>query len=168
MASYTDSIDIKAPATVVAGILFNLAEWPTWTASVTEVAPLGKDPLEPGVRVRVRQPRLPVAVWTIDAMDDDSFDWSSSSPGLTTAATHRIAGTGVGCTLTLTVTQTGALAGLAGLIYAGLTRRYMRTEAEGLKAAAESAAGAEPLDLDRGGRDADADEQLGHRLGENR
>jgi hypothetical protein len=167
MAAYTHSIDIQAPVPVVAGLLFDLEAWPRWTASVREVTLLGTDPLEPGVRVRVRQPWLPVAVWTIDAVDEHDFNWSSRSPGLTTVATHRITPIGETCALTLTLTQTGALAGLAGLLYASLTRRYMRMEAEGLKAAAESAARAEPLDLDRGRRDANTDEQLGHRLGEN-
>jgi hypothetical protein len=37
------------------------------------------------------------------------------------------------------VTQTGALAGLLGRLYARRTRHYLDLEAEGLKAAAEAA-----------------------------
>ncbi|BEP16384.1 hypothetical protein acdb102_46950 [Acidothermaceae bacterium B102] len=138
MAAYTKSIEISAPPAAVAELLLDLPGWPTWTASVNEVTPLGGEPVAPGTRVRVRQPRLPVAVWTVDAIGDYHFDWNSHSPGVTTVATHRILPTNTGCTVTLSINQSGRLSRLATLVYGGLTERYLSLEAEGLKAAAES------------------------------
>jgi len=61
------SIDIDAPQAKVWTVLTNVECWPEWTVSVTSVARLAKVPFDVGSQARLRQPRLPVAVWTVTA-----------------------------------------------------------------------------------------------------
>jgi hypothetical protein len=70
--------------------------------------------------------------------DGQSFTWDCASPGVRTVVEHvltpRVAG---GCRATLRVIHHGPAAGLVGAVLDRLTRRYLRTEAEGLKARSE-------------------------------
>ncbi|MDX6205646.1 MAG: hypothetical protein QOF39_1703 [Frankiales bacterium] len=168
MASYAQSIDIQAPAATVSGLLLDLHGWTGWTTTVREATPLGSATVAPGTRVRVRQPGLPVSVWTVDVADLAGFEWNNVRRGLRTVATHRIDGTASGSRLSVRIDQTGLLAGPVDRVYGRLIRRHLQTMTEQLKVAAESAAGAEPLNLDRAGRDAEINQQLRHSLGENR
>ena len=65
---------------------------------------------------------------------------ASRSGGITTVAGHRVEALGEGRSrLTLTLEMRGLLVPVFGRIYSGLTNRYMTTEAQGMKRAAESA-----------------------------
>jgi hypothetical protein len=57
---------------------------------------------------------------------------------VTTVGGHRITPRGDGVEVTLSIRQTGPLAWLVGLITSRLTRRYVQTEANGLKRRSES------------------------------
>ncbi|MDX6254929.1 MAG: hypothetical protein QOJ11_1263 [Frankiales bacterium] len=168
MAAYVESIDISAPAETVSGILHDLNGWTGWTSTVQEATPLGSAVVRPGTRVRVRQPGLPVSVWTVDVAEPTAFEWNNLRHGLRTVARHRIADTPQGSTLSVTIEQEGLLAPAVDLVYGRIIRRHLRQMTEELKLAAESAARTEPLDLDRGRVDAHSDQQLGRRLGESR
>ena len=112
-----------------------------------EVRPLTADGLVVGTRVRVRQPKLPAATWTVDAVEPGrAFSWRSDAPGMSSWAEHRVTPSGAGSHVVLALEQTGALAGLSGLIYARLIRRYVRAEADGLKKRAESDAQGGPAE----------------------
>jgi hypothetical protein len=168
MASYTDSIEIHAPVAIVSGLLLDLSGWTSWTTTVQEATPLGSAVVAPGTRVRVRQPGLPVSVWTVDVADRAGFEWNNYRHGLRTVATHRIDDTPGGSRLSVRINQTGLLAGPVAWVYGRLIRRHLHWMTEQLKVAAESAAGAEPLDLDRAGRHVESDQQLRHSFGKNR
>jgi hypothetical protein len=70
--------------------------------------------------------------------DGRSFSWDCASSGVRTVVeqvlTPRVAG---GCTATLRVIHHGPAAGLGGAVLDRLTRRYLRTKADGLKARCE-------------------------------
>ncbi|MDX6203727.1 MAG: hypothetical protein QOJ83_3227 [Frankiales bacterium] len=168
MAAYVESIDIKAPTDIVSGLLRNLSGWTSWTSTVAEATPLGSAEVHPGTRVRVRQPGLPVSVWTVDVADRTAFEWNNLRHGLRTLATHRITDTATGCNLTVTIEQQGVLAGIVDMVYGRIIRRHLLQMTQELKRAAESATRAEPLDLDGGRSDANPDQQLGRRLGKSR
>ena len=132
-------VDVRASAERVWGVLADLRGWPAWTASMREVSPLRAGPVEPGLRVRVVQPRLPPVVWTVDeAVPGRSFRWSSRGPGVTTVGDHVVEPTATGCRVTLSLVQTGPLAPLSRLLIGRLTRRYVGMEAAGLQARCEA------------------------------
>ena len=130
------TVAIPAPAAVAWAVLTDLERWPSWTASMREVAI--NEPLAVGAIVRIRQPKLPTARWTVTALDPGrSFTWESTAPGLRTVAHHTVTPNGDATSrLVLSIEQTGAVGRMLGLVYGGLTRRYVQMEADGLAAEA--------------------------------
>lgn len=121
--------------------LTDVGRWPDWTDSMTSVTLLDRGPLRVGSRARIKQPGMPAMTWQVtELVEGESFTWVSGSPGLRTTGTHRLTADGDGTTrLTLAIHFDGPLAGLVGRLFAGRTRRYLRMEADGLKAASEGA-----------------------------
>ena len=134
------TIDIAAPPERVWTIMRDVERWPEWTASVTRVQLLDGAPLAPGSRARVRQPRLPTAVWTVTQVEPDrGFTWRSITPGLTSIGVHTIEPVHPDSSrATLAIDWRGPLAPLIRLLYGKLSRRYVELEAAGLKRRAES------------------------------
>lgn len=139
MATYEEQVNVHAGADEIWRVLYDVARWPTWTPTVRSASVQGSGHLAVGSRVRLKQPRLLPATWTITALEPGrSFDWQSSSPGLTSSAGHRIERTDDGCRVTLTFEQSGRGAALASLVYGRLIQRYVAVEAASLKRRAES------------------------------
>ena len=135
---FEDSSVIAAPAATVWAIYSDVERWPDWTASVTSVELLDVGPLRVGSRARVRQPRLPVAEWTVTEIDEGrSFTWVARGPGVRTTGTHIVVPHGDGARATAILDQGGPLGPVVGFLTRGLTRRYLAMEATGLKARAE-------------------------------
>ena len=135
---FEDSSVIAAPAATVWAIYSDVERWPDWTASVTSVELLDAGPLRVGSRARVRQPRLPVAEWTVTEIDEGrSFTWVARGPGVRTTGTHLVVPHGDGARATAILDQGGPLGPVVGFLTRGLTRRYLAMEATGLKARAE-------------------------------
>jgi hypothetical protein len=134
------TVDIAAEPKHVWAVMSDVERWPEWTSSVTNVELLDRGPLGVGSRVRIRQPRLPVALWTVTSIEPERyFAWRSVTPGLTSVATHRIEPLGPERSrVDLAVEWSGLLARLINLVYGGLSRRYVATEAQGLKGRCEA------------------------------
>jgi len=133
---YEVVVEIGAGVERVWEVLAEVEGWPGWTESMTEVRRLGEEPFGVGSEVRVRQPKLTAAVWTVTGFEPGrGFEWRSENPGFRTIGTHRLepVGDGSRTRVTLGVRQEGFLAPLLGLLYGGLTRRYVDLEAAGLK-----------------------------------
>jgi uncharacterized membrane protein len=133
-------IDIDAPREKVWTVMTDVESWPEWTASVTSLALLDEAPFDVGSHARIRQPRLPVAVWTVTAFEPEHyFEWQTGVPGVRTVAGHRVEATGSdGARVTLSVSWSGPLAPLIGLLYSKRSRRYVEMEAQGLKQRCEA------------------------------
>lgn len=138
--TYETSIAVAASSDRVWAVWSAVARWPEWTASVTSAEFLnGATELRLGVRVRVRQPRLQTAVWTVtELVEGHHFTWTSSAPGLRTVATHEVAPDGAGAHVTVRIEQSGWPSRLVRVLIGGLVKRYLRLEAVGLKARSES------------------------------
>ncbi|HST85096.1 MAG TPA: SRPBCC family protein [Kineosporiaceae bacterium] len=140
---YERRIDIAAQADRVWGVLSDVERWPQWTASVNGAQLLDAGGLWPGQRARLRQPRLPVTIWTVEQVEHGRmFSWRAEAPGLRSLAEHTVEPKGADSSrIVVRLTHSGILAGPARLIYGGMIRRYLRFEAEGLKRAAETDSG---------------------------
>ena len=133
-------IDIAAPPEHVWAVMSDVDRWPQWTASVRSVERLDRAPFGAGSRARIRQPRLPVAIWTVTAIEPGRFfEWRSTAPGLLSVGGHQVEAIGGSASrATLSITWSGLLAPVVRLLYGGLSRRYVAMEAEGLKRRCES------------------------------
>lgn len=134
------TIDIAAPREQVWAVMSDVERWPEWTASVTRVERLDERPFGAGSRARVRQPRLPVAVWTVTAFETGRyFEWHNAGPGLKSVGGHRVEAAGrTASRVTLSIDWSGPLAPLVRLFYGKLSRRYVEMEAQGLKRRCEA------------------------------
>lgn len=138
MRDFVQRIDIAATPAAVWAVLADLEHWPQWTASMRSVTRLDDRPLGQGSKVRVVQPRLMPAVYTISTWEPERrFDWESSAPGVRTVAGHLIEPDASGCRITLSIHFGGLVGGIAGWFFSGLIHGYMKAEAEGLKRRSE-------------------------------
>jgi hypothetical protein len=136
------TVTIAAAPERVWPILVDVESWPGLTESMTSVKRLEGGPLQVGSRVRIHQPKLPPATWTVtELVPDERFVWTARGPGFLSTAHHEITPAGDGQTrLRLAVEQAGPLGGLVGRFGGALTDRYIALEAAGIKRRAEETA----------------------------
>ena len=127
-------VEIAAAPALVWAVMSDVERWPEWTASMSSVRHLDGGPLRVGSRVRISQPRLPTTTWTVSALTvGKEFVWVATAPGVRTTCTHSVSAADEGSVATLAVDQQGPLGALIGKLTAGLTRRYLALEADGLR-----------------------------------
>ncbi|MDD7938271.1 SRPBCC family protein [Actinomycetospora lutea] len=131
---HDSTADIPAPADEVWAVLIDVERWPEWTPTMRRVKILDGAELVPGARVRIAQPRLPVLVWTVDEVrPGEAFSWVSGPSAGRTRATHELTVLPDGATrIALGLDQRG-LSAVFGALTTGLTRSYLRTEADSLR-----------------------------------
>ncbi len=138
MPGLQHSVTIAAPPERVWAVLVDVERWPERIPTVDAVERLDAGPLAVGSRVRLQQPRLGTAVWTVTELADGiSYIWESRSPGVTVVASHLVEPHADGSRLTLALTVSGWLSGIGWLMSRSLTKRYVETEAASIKSAAE-------------------------------
>jgi uncharacterized membrane protein len=135
------SVIIDAPPERVWSVLMEVEAWPGYTESMTKVEKLDDGPLREGMRVRIHQPRLPAATWTLtEVVAQERFVWQARGPGFRTVGIHEISSVDGGRTgLRLALEQSGPLGGVVGRMGSKLTDRYIAMEAAGIKRRAEEA-----------------------------
>ena len=139
MRTFETTIEIAAPPSRVWAIMSDIERWHEWTASITSVQRLDDGPIRVGSKARVKQPKLAGSVFEVTTWHPDrGFDWVTRSPGLQGLGRHLIEPNAGGSRVTLSVTFSGPLAGLVAMFFGGLTERYIKMEAEGLKRRAET------------------------------
>jgi uncharacterized membrane protein len=138
---FEQSIDIDAPPQRVWDVLSDLESWPQRIETVDVVELLTPAPVAVGSRVRLKQPKLPEGIWEVTVWDSPAFfEFRQSSGALTDVAGHRVEALADDRSrLTLTLEMRGLLVPVVALFWKGLTNRYLTTEAQGMKRAAESA-----------------------------
>jgi uncharacterized membrane protein len=128
--------EVAATTQRVFDVYSDVEHWPEWTASVTSVERLDAGPLRVGSRARIKQPRLPTAVWEVtDLVPGTSFTWVARGPGVVTTGRHEVVPTGDAdrVAVTAALEQAGPLGPLLGRLTRRLTNRYLQTELRGLK-----------------------------------
>lgn len=135
------SVDIDAPPERVWAVMSDVEAWPQWTASVTSVKRLDSGHFDVGSRARVKQPKFPPAVWTVEEIvPGRSFTWVAGAPGFRAVGHHMVEPTPTGSRATLTFDQHGVIGELVGKFSADITNRYVHLEAAGLKRRSEEVA----------------------------
>ncbi len=124
---------IAAPPERVFDVLVDVERWPEWTASVTSVQRPEPGPLTVGSKAKVKQPKLPHAVWQVTEMHEHDFSWISRQPGVVTTGRHHVEPDGEGSKVTLQIEHAGPLSGVVGALTKGLTLRYLEMEGDGLQ-----------------------------------
>ena len=139
---YSITTDVDAPTDVVFAVMTDIERWPEWTPTVTRVERLDGSslPLAMDNRLRIVQPKVPPAEWTVTALEPGrGFRIMSRSPGAMVVADHWIEplANGQRSRVTLSVTFSGWLGQIIGRLMRGLNERYIAQEAEGLKRRSE-------------------------------
>ena len=142
---FSITIEVDAPPEVVFAVLSEVERWPEWTPTVTRVERLGDAgaPLAVGGRLRIEQPKVPPAEFTVTTLDPGrGFRLISRSPGATVEANHWAEPVKEGrrSRVTLSVTFSGFLGRVMGWVMRGLNERYLAEEAAGLKRRSEERA----------------------------
>jgi uncharacterized membrane protein len=132
-------VEIDAGQQRVWDVLTDLESWPRRIETVDEVDLLTPAPIGKGSRARLKQPKLGEGTWEITVWDPPTFfEWRQKSGGMTSVAGHRVEMLDDRRSrLTLILDIAGPFLPVAAL-FKGLTNRYMATEAEAMKRAAES------------------------------
>jgi uncharacterized membrane protein len=139
MKDYSVSVQIAAPPDQVWAVMRDIDRWHEWTPSITSIRRLNDGPFAIGTRVRIQQPRLPPAEWTVTALDEGrEFDWESRAPGLRVLGRHTVEPSAAGSRVTLSIQYNGLVGALLGRLTGGINRRYIALEADGLKRRAEA------------------------------
>ena len=132
--SFSQSIDIIAAHEAVFAVMSDVEHWHEWTPSVTSITRLDSGPFVVGSRARVRQPKLPPALWTVSSIEPGrSFTWISRGPGILVTAHHSAEPHNGGSRATLSIRYDGLLAKLLAWMTKDLNERYLTMEANGLK-----------------------------------
>jgi len=132
---FETSRHIDAPTRPVWEVLFDVARWPEWTPTIDSVERLDDGTFGVGSRAKVRQPRLPQALWEVtEVVDGTSFTWEARGPGMKTIARHEVVPDGAGSAVRLSIEQTGPMGAVAAFVWRRLTQRYIELEAESLDA----------------------------------
>jgi len=139
---FSITTDVDASADLVFAVMVDIDRWPEWTPTVTRVERLDGSslPLAIGNRIRIVQPKVPPAEWTVTELEPGrGFRITSRSPGATVVANHRAEplGDGKRSRVTLSVTFSGWLGRLIARMMRGLNERYIAEEAAGLKRRSE-------------------------------
>jgi len=137
---FETSVVINAPADLIWTTMIDVESWPQSTASITSAVRLDAGPFQLGSRARIKQPKVPQMVWTVTEFEPlRQFTWTVNPAGVTTIARHILTpGPGQSTTVTLSIDRVGMLAAVVDLLTAGLTKRYIAMEAEGLKRVCET------------------------------
>jgi hypothetical protein len=134
MRTLATSIAISVSGQRAWQVMADVERWPQWTPSVRRVERLDVEPLGVGSRVRIEQPKLRPAVWTVTVWSpEEVFAWVTRSPGVSIHGEHRIEARGDGCVVTLSVRFDGFLGAIVGRMARKLTNEYIALEAAGLK-----------------------------------
>jgi uncharacterized membrane protein len=137
---FESSVTVKAPAERVWDVFSDVARWPEWTPTVESVERLDEGRIHVGSRTKIRQPKLPVAIWEVtELVEGEYFEWVARGPGVKTTGGHRVTATPDGAIATSTIVQEGPLGWLFGRLLAKLTRQYIALEGESLKKVSEQA-----------------------------
>jgi uncharacterized membrane protein len=137
---YQATATVGVPPAEVWRLFVDVESWPETHRNVTEVRRTDTGPLHVGSEAIVKQPGLPRARWRVTEIEPDrSFTWETRTGLVTSVGSHLAEPDGAGSKITISLTLRGPLAGVTARLFGRRTQRSVSMEAEGFRAAAESA-----------------------------
>jgi uncharacterized membrane protein len=117
----------------------DVERWPEWTASMRKITRLDEGPLRLGSSARVQANAPPTADWRVTEFDDGRFfKWEAEMPAARAVGMHLVEPDGPGAKATMTIAiEGGLLMTLLTPLFAAMSRRNLRLEADGLKRCCE-------------------------------
>ena len=141
MRDFTTSRIIDAPLAQVWEVMADVEHWADWTPSILGIDILSTGEFGVGSQVKIRQPKLPPALWTVtEFVPQSHLIWISRGPGLLVTGEHLLVPTENGTRLTLNLHYGGALGGFLGWLFRDMNQPYIEMEASGLKTYCENRA----------------------------
>lgn len=131
-------ISIAAPIEKVFAVLCDVEKWSEWTKSIKKTELITSGGFKVGAKIKIYQPRLLPAVWTVTEISQNRVIWTKDSPGLKVNATHILESTNDGTSFVNSITFEGFLAALVLQVSRSLTKKYIAMEANGLKNVCEA------------------------------
>jgi uncharacterized protein YndB with AHSA1/START domain len=139
MKEFSTSVLILAGPRRIWQVLTDVERWPEWTASIGRIERPVPASLAIGSKVRIEQPKLRPAVWTVtEWQPEHRFTWVSGFPGATITAEHVINAGPAGSTVVLTLRMGGLLGTPFARFVGTLIERNLALEAAGLKQRSEA------------------------------
>ena len=137
------AIEIDAPPARVWEVMSDVERWSEWTDSISSIKFEKGSALRPGSKLRIRQPKLPPAVWQVTSVEPGrGFVWEAKGSGLSSMASHEIEPLDGGRSrVKLRIEHSGMIATLLGSKIEGVSRRYLDMEIQGLKRRSEAGRG---------------------------
>lgn len=137
---WQNTIEIDAPPETVWALTLAVDALPSISpTTMTTVERLQPGPLEPGSRVRIKQPRQSARVWTVVETDAPRrFVWQTTVGRASMVATHLIEPAGAGARNTLRLEMSGRGAGILGRLLGRTFAGVLATENAGFKRVAET------------------------------
>ena len=137
--TFESSIVIAAEADAVWFVLSDVANWPNWLPTVTQVVPLDGATLAPGARFIVHQPKLRPATWKVTQLEAPRrFVWEARPAGLRMLAEHDVTPQPPASSrVQLRFSFGGLLGGLLGKLFGSTVEDYLAQEAAALKSKVE-------------------------------
>jgi uncharacterized membrane protein len=130
----TNNITINADISKVYDLWTDVENWNLWTKSINKISLLDNEKFEIGGKVRIEQPKLSPALWTITEIQPNiRFTWQTKMMGVTVIAKHILQSTPNGTIAKSELTYDGLLAGFLYRLFLKLTSQYLIMEIEGLK-----------------------------------
>ena len=133
------SIEIEAPAQRVWEVMADVERWAEWTRSISSIRFLEQPPMRVGGKLRIRQPKLPPAVWEVVTLEPGrGFVWKAGGPGIHSLGSHYVEPLDNDRSrATLRLEQRGPVANLLQPFVEGMSRNYVEMEIQGLKRRSE-------------------------------
>lgn len=130
---------INSTPEYIFSILKDVEHWNNWTDSIIHISFKEGKIFEIGSRVKILQPKLSPAIWTITEIHNNkSFSWEQKSYGTKIIANHFIEKCNEGTIAKSQIIFQGFWAWLIYKLSFALTTRYLEMEIKGLKNKCES------------------------------
>lgn len=138
--TFTNEIEINAPASAVWRLTLDIERWPELTSTVTAARRLDEGEVGVGSQAELRQPGMPRAVWTVTELEPERrFVWSTKIATVTFEGRHEIEPTDSGCRNRLYLEVSGPGSSVLARLSRKRLEQALATENAGFKKAAEAA-----------------------------